>query len=101
MRLRKLFTSLPLSPPLYKFAFAMLLVGLAFALTYTEAADTFSTYDVKAILVLGTAVNVPLLVGSLFLLRRSTLKLIRERHFVAGRPSQRRDGVHHSHRPLR
>ena len=76
MRLRKLFTSLPLSPPLYKFAFAMLLVGLAFALTYTEAADTFSTYDVKAILVLGTAVNVPLLVGSLFLLRRSKLKLI-------------------------
>ena len=54
----------------------MLLVGLAFALTYTEAADTFSTYDIKAILVLGTAVNVPLLVGSLFLLRRSKLKLI-------------------------
>ena len=76
MRLRKLFPSLPLSPPLYKFAFAMLLVGLAFALTYTESANTFSTYDVKAILVLGTAVNVPLLVGSLFLLRRSKLKLI-------------------------
>ena len=76
MRLRKRFPSLPLSPPLYKFAFAMLLVGLAFALTYTEAADTFSTYDIKAILVLGTAVNVPLLVGSLFLLRRSKLKLI-------------------------
>ena len=54
----------------------MLLVGLAFALTYTEAADTFSTYDVKAILVLGAAVNVPLLVGSLLLLRRSMLKLI-------------------------
>ena len=72
MKLRKLPRSLPL-PPLYKFAFAMLLVGLAFALTYTEAADTFSTYDVKAILALGTAVNVPLLVGSLFLLRRSKL----------------------------
>ena len=67
MRLKKL------SPSLCKFAFAMLLVGLAFALTYTEAADTFSTYDVKAILVLGTAVNVPLLVGSLFLLRRFKL----------------------------
>ena len=73
MRLRKLFTSLPLSPPLYKFAFAMLLVGLAFALTYTESPDAFSPYDVKAILVLGAAVNVPLLVGSLFLLRRSKL----------------------------
>ena len=67
MRLRKL------SPSLYKFAFAMLLVGLAFTLTYTEAADTFSTDDVKAILVLGAAVNVPLLVGSLFLLPRSKL----------------------------
>ena len=77
----------------------MLLVGLAFALTYTEAADTFSTYDIKAILVLGTAVNVPLLVGSLFLLRRS--KAHSERHFVAGRPGERRDSVHYSHRPLR
>ncbi len=70
MKLRKLPRSLPL-PPLYKFAFAMLLVGLAFALTYTEAANTFSSYDVKAILVLGTAVNIPLLVGALLLLRRS------------------------------
>ena len=69
MRLRRF----PLSPPLYKFAFAMLLVGLAFALTYTQAANTFSSYDVKAILALGTAVNVPLLVGALFLLRRSKL----------------------------
>ena len=51
----------------------MLLVGLAFALTYTEAANTFSSYDVKAILVLGAAVNVPLLVGALLLLRRSKL----------------------------
>ena len=67
MRLRKL------SPPLYKFAFAMLLVGLAFALTYTEAANTFSSYDVKAILALGAAVNVPLLGGALLLLRRSKL----------------------------
>ena len=67
MKLRKL------SPSLCKFAFAMLLVGLAFALTYTESANTFSTYDVKAILVLGAAVNVPLLVGSLLLLRRSKL----------------------------
>ena len=69
IRLRKL------SPPptLCKFAFAMLLVGLAFALTYTESPNTFSAYDVKAILVLGAAVNVPLLVGSLFLLRRSKL----------------------------
>ena len=73
MMLRKLSISYPLSPPLYKFAFALLLVGLAFALTYTEAADTFTTYDVKAILVLGTVVNVPLLVGSLLLLRRSEL----------------------------
>ena len=73
MMLRKLSTSHPLSPPLYKFAFAMLLVGLAFALTYTKAADTFSTDDVKAILVLGAAVNVTLIVGSLFLLRRSRL----------------------------
>ena len=72
MKLRKPPRSLPL-PPLCKFAFAMLLVGLAFTLTYTEAADTFSAYDVKAILVLGAAVNVPLLVGSLFLLRRSEL----------------------------
>ena len=69
---RKLFHS----SPLYKFAFAMLLVGLAFALTYTEAADTFSSYDVKAILLLGTAVNVPLLGGPLFLPRRFKLKLI-------------------------
>ena len=69
MRLRKLSPT----PPLYKFAFAMLLVGLAFALTYTEAANTFSTYDVKAILVLGAAVNVPLLGGALLLLRRSKL----------------------------
>ena len=52
----------------------MLLIGLAFALTYTESFDTFSTADVKAILVLGAAVNVPLLVGSLFLLR--SFKLI-------------------------
>ena len=73
MMLRKLSTSHAISPPLYKFAFAMLLVGLAFALTYTEAANTFSSYDVKAILALGTAVNVPLLVGSQFLLRRSKL----------------------------
>ncbi len=72
MKLRKLPRSLPL-PPLYKFAFAMLLVGLAFTLTYTEAADTFSTYDVKAILALGAAVNVPLLVGVLLLLRRFKL----------------------------
>ncbi len=62
-----------LSPPLYKFAFAMLLVGLAFALTYTEAANTFSSYDVKAILALGAAVNAPLLAGALLLLRRSKL----------------------------
>lgn len=75
MRLRKLFPSLSL-PPLYKFSFAILLVGLAFALTYTESADTFSTDDVKAILVLGAAANVPLLVGSLFLLRSTRLKLI-------------------------
>ncbi len=75
MKLRKLPRSLPL-PPLYKFAFAMLLVGLAFALTYTEAADTFSSYDVKAILALGAAVNGPLLVGALFLPRRFKLKLI-------------------------
>ena len=61
------------SPSLCKFAFALLLVGLAFALTYTEAADTFSTYDVKAILALGAAVNVPLLVGALLLLRRAKL----------------------------
>ena len=73
MMLRKLSTSHTLSPPLYKFAFALLLVGLAFALTYTDAANTFSTYDVTAILVLGTAVNVPLLVGPLLLLRRSEL----------------------------
>ena len=73
MMLRKLSTSHTLSPPLYKFAFALLLVGLAFALTYTDAANTFSTYDVTAILVLGTAVNVPLLVGALLLLRRSEL----------------------------
>ncbi len=71
MMLRKRSPSLP--SPLYKFTFALLLVGLAFALTYTEAADTFSTYDVTAILVLGAAVNVPLLVGSLLLLRRSKL----------------------------
>ena len=76
MMLRKLSPSLPISPSLYKFTFALLLVGLAFALTYTEAADTFSTYDVTAILVLGAAVNVPLLGGALFLLRRSMLKLI-------------------------
>ena len=73
MRLRKLFPSLSLSPPLYKFAFAILLVGLAFALTYTESFDTFSTDDVTAILVLAAAVNVPLLVGPLLLLRRSEL----------------------------
>ena len=73
MMLRKLSTLPPPSPPLYKFAFAMILVGLAFALTYTEAAHTFSSYDVKAILVLGAAVNVPLLAGSLFLLRRFKL----------------------------
>ena len=76
MMLRKRAPSRPLAPPLYKFAFAMLLVGLAFALTYTESANTFSTYDVMAILVLGAAVNVPLLVGSILLLRRSMLKLI-------------------------
>ncbi len=76
MMLRKLSTLPPSSPPLYKFAFAILLVGLAFALTYTESANTFSTYDVTAILVLGAAVNVPLLVGSLFLLRSARLKLI-------------------------
>ena len=72
MKLGKLPRSLPL-PPLYKLAFAMLLVGLAFALTYTEAANTFSSYDVKAILALGTAVSVPLLGGALLLLRRSKL----------------------------
>lgn len=73
MMLRKLSTTHSLSPPLYKFAFALLLIGLAFALTYTEAADTFSSDDVKAILALGAAVNVPLLVGSLLLLRRAKL----------------------------
>ena len=72
MKLGKLPRSLPL-PPLCKFAFAMLLVGLAFALTYTEAANTFSSYDVKAILALGAAVNAPLLAGALLLLRRSKL----------------------------
>ena len=76
MRLREFSRALHLSPPLYKFAFALLLVGLAFALTYTEAANTFSSYDVKAILLLGTAVNVPLLAGPLFLPRRFKLKLI-------------------------
>ena len=69
MRLRTLFHS----SPLYKFAFALLLVGLAFTLTYTESANTFSTDDVMAILVLAAAVNVPLLVGLPFLLRRSEL----------------------------
>ena len=69
MRLRQFSLSLPL----YKFAFAMLLVGLAFALTYTESAHTFSSFDIKAILALGTAVNVPLLGGALLLLRRSKL----------------------------
>ena len=72
MKLGKLPRLLPL-PPLCKFAFALLLVGLAFALTYTEAAHTFSSYDIKAILVLGAAVNVPLLVGALLLLRRFKL----------------------------
>ena len=97
MRLREL------SPSLCKFAFAMLLVGLAFALTYTEAADTFSTYDIKAILVLGTAVNVPLLVGSLFLLRGSILKLNANAILSLVVLASVCDSVHqhHSHRPLR
>ena len=55
---------------LFKFAFATLLIALAFASTYTASTAAFSAADLNNILALGGAVNAALLLGILFFLRR-------------------------------
>ena len=66
---------MPSAPPprtavLFKFAFAILLIALAFASTYTSSTAAFSDADLKNIIELGGAVNAALLLGILFFLRR-------------------------------
>ena len=58
---------------LFKLTFAMLLIALAFASTYTASATAFSDADLKGILALGGAVTAALLLGILFFLRRRWL----------------------------
>ena len=57
----------------FKFAFATLVVAVAFAATYTSSTAAFSEFDLDAIPVLGGAVNTVLLLGALFLLRRKNV----------------------------
>ena len=57
----------------FKFAFATLVVAVAFAATYTSSTAAFSEFDLDAILVLGGAVNTVLLLGALFFLRRKNV----------------------------
>ena len=54
---------------LFKFAFATLLIALAFASTYTASTAAFSDADLNNIIELGGAVNAALLLGILFFLR--------------------------------
>ena len=53
----------------FKFAFATLLVAVAFAAVYTSSAAAFSEWDLRNILALGGTVNTVLLLGTLFFLR--------------------------------
>ena len=53
----------------FKFAFATLVVAVAFAATYTSSTAAFSAFDLEVIPVLGGAVNTVLLLGALLLLR--------------------------------
>ena len=63
-------TSPPRAAVLFKLIFALLLIALAFASTYTSSAAAFSDADLKDILALGGAVAAALLLGILFFLRR-------------------------------
>ena len=60
----------PRAAVLFKFTFAILLIALAFASTYTASTAAFSAADLNNILALGGAVNAALLLGILFFLRR-------------------------------
>ena len=64
----------PCAAVLFKFTFAMLLIALAFASTYTASASAFSAADLKNILALGGAVNAAFLLLTLriMFLARST-----------------------------
>lgn len=53
-----------------KFTFAAAVVALAYAVTYTSSAETFSDYDVRTIAAFGGTVTAVLLAGTLLLLRR-------------------------------
>ena len=59
----------PIVKAAFKFVFATLFVGVAFAATYTSSAAAFSESDLRDILALGGTVNTVLLVATLFLLR--------------------------------
>ncbi len=58
---------------IYKFVFAALLIGGAFAATYTSSAVAFSELDFRQIILFGGAVNVVLLWAALFLLRSEVI----------------------------
>ena len=58
---------------LLKFIFALLLIALAFASTYTSSAAAFSDADLRDILEFGGAVTTALLLGILFFVRRRGL----------------------------
>ena len=62
-------TSRPVRKAAFKFVFAILLVAVAFAATYTSSVAAFSESDLRSILVLGGTVNTVLLLGTLFFLR--------------------------------
>ena len=53
-----------------KFAFACAVVTLAYAVTYTSSAETFSDFDTRTIAAFGGTVNAVLLAGTLLILRR-------------------------------
>ena len=66
-------TSIPLGATLFKLTFALLLIALAFASTYTSSAAVFSDADLRDILEFGGAVTTALLLGILFFIRRRGL----------------------------
>ena len=60
-------------PAAFKFVFAMLIVAIALAATYTSSPMAFSESDLREILVLGGMVNTILLLPTLFFLRSKGL----------------------------
>ena len=66
-------TSPPRAAALFKLTFALLLIALAFASTYTSSAAAFSDADLRDILEFGGAVTTALLLGILFFVRRRGL----------------------------